>query len=93
MVLSKWEELRVARCKLPVASFPLQVGHLPRAARNREAEFMQNLPPWGKTNKLSRSQRRQQPKTNVGRSRKTHRTHRMQLVMWQFSFLSLVVFF
>lgn len=54
--MQKWQG-RVASCQLQlqVARCPLQVGHLPRAASNREkerkknkhtAEFMQNWP-WG----------------------------------------------
>lgn len=104
-VMQKWQG-RVACCQLQlqVARCPLQVGHLPRAASNREKERKKintqpNLcktGPGGKTNKLSRSQRRQQPKTNVGRSRnstsKTQDEHRMQLVMVQFPFFFLSLF-
>lgn len=97
-VMQKWQgELPVANCscKLPVARCKLVI-YLVLQATVKKKEKINTLPnlcktgPGAKTNKLSRSQRRQQPKTNVGRSRnstrKTQDEHRMQLVMVQFPF-------
>lgn len=103
-VMQKWQgELPVANCscKLPVARCKLVI-YLVLQATVKKKEKINTLPnlcktgPGAKTNKLSRSQRRQQPKTNVGRSRnstwKTQDEHRMQLVMVQFPFFFLSLF-
>lgn len=79
----------VARCKL-VIYLVLQATVKKKEKKINTLPNLCKTGPGGKTNKLSRSQRRQQPKTNVGRSRnstrKTQDEHRMQLVMVQFPF-------
>lgn len=102
-VMQKWQG-RVASCQLQlqVARCKLVVYLVLQATVKKKEKKINTLPnlcktgPGGKTNKLSRSQRRQQPKTNVGRSRnstrKTQDEHRMQLVMVQFPFFFFSLF-